>query len=48
MALSSHLATLSIRHEGITHCKKLESMFGAVTYGITSIPNFMNFRPAIL
>jgi hypothetical protein len=26
MALSAHLATLSIRHDGITGCMKLESV----------------------
>jgi hypothetical protein len=38
----------SNHHDGITECWKLKSMsLGEVSYGITPILNFMNFRPAV-
>jgi hypothetical protein len=46
LSSSSHLASLNMRHGGITECKKLERKVS--NYGITSTPNLIHFRPAIL
>jgi hypothetical protein len=47
MASSSHLTTLSIRHDGSSERKKFEIDFGAVTYSITPIPDVIDFHRAV-
>lgn len=49
MASSLDIENLSILHDDITQCKELNGMnFEVVNDGMTSTPNFENFRPASL